>query len=104
MFERLKEFRCSECDRGFKSIRALHSHESLTEIPRIAKRLCNESPGRCKRNWISGRCETHFDEAVQIVRARQRKRYVDSNKQIPQPLKTNRRRPAMERLVGHHEY
>ena len=61
-----EKLRCLECGRTFQTLRALHSHESLTEIPKITQRLCQEAPGRCCHNWISGRCETHTDEARQL--------------------------------------
>lgn len=91
---------CSECGRAFLSLRALHSHESLTEVHRISQRLCREAPSECRRNWISGRCELHTDEARDLLRARQRARYAEAGKEIPSPLKTAKRRPALQRLVG----
>lgn len=95
-----EHLQCAECGRGFSSLRALHSHESLTEVERISQRLCHESPSECRRNWISGRCEAHTDEARALLRARQRARYAEAGREIPSPLKTAKRRPALERLVG----
>jgi len=92
--------RCSECGRTFLSLRALHAHETLTEIPRIASRLCASAPGQCGRNWISGRCEIHTNEARRLVRELQRERYVRAGKKPPSPLRVERRRPAIERLAA----
>jgi hypothetical protein len=93
------EFRCFECGRSFHSLRALHSHEALTEVQTIASRLCAETPSRCRPNRISGRCETHSEEARRLVRDRQRLRYVNAGKSVPLPLRTEKRRPALARLV-----
>jgi hypothetical protein len=103
MLESTQEFRCFECGRPFHSLRALHSHESLTEVRTITNRLCSEAPGRCRPNRISGRCETHSEEARQLVRDRQRLRYVAAGKNIPLPLRTKKRRPALARLVEAYE-
>jgi hypothetical protein len=98
-----EKLRCLECGRTFQTLRALHSHESLTEIPKITQRLCQEAPGRCCHNWISGRCETHTDEARQLVHAGQRLRYVKAGRTIPKPLRTKKRQPALARLVEAYE-
>ncbi len=99
MKEDRQELRCLECDRLFHSLRALHSHETLTETRTITAMLCAEAPGRCRPNRISGRCETHSEEARKLIRDRQRLRYLRAGKNVPLPLKTQKRRPAMARLV-----
>ena len=93
------ELECLECGRVFQSLRALHSHESLSEVQTITKRLCGDAPGRCRPNRISGRCETHSEEARALIRERQRLRYAEAGKEIPLPLRTKRRQPALARLV-----
>jgi hypothetical protein len=98
-----EEFRCFECGRSFLSLRALHSHESLTEIPNITRQMCEKAPGRCSHNWISGRCETHTEEARRLVHAGQRLRYIKAGKTLPKPLRTAKRRPALARLVEAYE-
>jgi hypothetical protein len=97
------EFRCFECGRLFHSLRALHSHESLAEVQTVTKRLCADAPGRCRPNRISGRCETHSDEARAQIRDRQRARYLNAGKTVPLPLRTQKRRPALARLVEAYE-
>ena len=97
------EFQCFDCGRSFQSLRALHAHESLTEIPKITKRLCDEAPGRCSRNWISGRCESHTEEARSLVRNAQRLRYEQAGRTLPKPLRTEKRQPALARLVEAYE-
>ena len=94
-----EEFVCLECGRPFRSLRALHSHEILTEVRTVARRLCAESPGRCRPNRISGRCETHSEEAQRLVRENQRLRYLRAGRTIPLPLRHTKRRPALARLV-----
>lgn len=103
MTEHDTEFRCFECGRSFHSLRALHSHESLVEVRTITNRLCAETPGRCRPNRISGRCETHSEEARKLMRDRQRLRYVEAGKNVPLPLRTQKRRPALARLVEAYE-
>lgn len=99
MQEPADELRCFDCGRSFRSLRALHAHESLTEVPEITKKLCDNAPALCMRNWISGRCETHTEEARLLVQSRQRLRYAIAGKKIPKHLNVDRRRPAIARLM-----
>ena len=103
MIDTVERFQCIECGRLFRSLRALHSHESLSEVSTLTDHLCEKAPGRCRPNRISGRCETHSNEARSLIRERQRLRYIEAGKSVPLPLRRQKRRPAIARLVEAYE-